>query len=568
MRYYVASWGNDLNTGLTLEDAFQTLGQAFSVIIANDEIYIGLGGSALIWPLYDLSVDCTLVGRNRGNSSTIRVQSGNIFRVLSGATLNLDGAIFIEEATAQEPLKLDTGGRVEAYRVSFRMRASQAIYAVDGEAELEQATIVYYDPVNKSTFPALKFDAGNISIKNSIVSGFNVGLQRASGVVYVSEATDWNCSTPIAAGTPGDYDLFVNPEFITLDVSGVPSDPDVNLNLSPTSKCISAGKLLGYEDYSGPAPDLGAWETVFDVPSQYVAVYNILFFLWIISGSLDEIFEILQQTQANRALSTCDDPTMRNKYGRIADVFRPAGLTSDQFRAFLQVLFDTFRLLPAREVFERVVDTLFGPIVPGGEYSYFERDYYWQKRWNLVDDLSGITKIDNPTITVLVPPSLDITFDEFFFYTHRMPWIDVDGQWWRSQPGPITVPDNQTTYIYHDGTVDVDNFVVWQQTTNIFDIPLYAYILATVVASGGAITDIFNGMMLGLDSYANDETVVFNGYETSVNAPGDTIFAPSASEESILLRQILPRIVSAHKLAYMRLDPTIDTLFWKVKKEN
>lgn len=560
-RYYVASWGSDLDPG-TFEKPFQTLGQAFSVVIADDEIYVGQGGSALELPLHDLTVDCKIVGQGRGNDSTIRLRTGNVFRVLGGAVLGLDSVNFIDEAAASQPgVQLLGGSVLDLYRTSFYMVNNFAIHAVSGSAVMEQGTVVYQDPANKAPFPALVWDAGSFTTRNSIISGFSVGLQRALTVSLVSEATDWNCATPVAPGAAGDYDLFVDPEFVTLALSGVPADPDLNLTLSPTSKCIDAGEDLGYTDFSGSAPDLGAWETVFEVPLQFVGLYNIFFFLWVTSTSLDEVWTILQQTQDNCALSTCDAPTLRDKFGQIAGVFRPVGFDLEQFRTFLQVLFNTFELLPAREVFDEVVDALFGSLVPGGEEPYYETDYYWQRRWNLLDDPLDTTKVDIPDITVITPlPSLSIQFGEFFFHMWR--------RWWRAAPSPspsgFVVLDNQTTYIYSDGTVDANNFVIWQTTTNVFDIPLGAYILVVVTAAGGTITDLQGQGLLGIDAFANDEQVVFNGYEVIVNAPGEHILPPGESELALLFKQVLPWIVSAHKLAYMKLDFPVDPNYWVV----
>jgi len=543
-RYYVASWGSDLDPG-TFEQPFETLAQALLVAVDGDEIVVGQGGDALELPTFNLTFDLTIMGQGRGDDSTLRFLTTNVFKVTGGAILTLVEVMFVDETVGGEPgITVDTLGAVEARRVGFYATYSSPIYVVSGDLSLDQITAVWRGCPEFSDFPAFTVEAGSCSIQNSIVAGFAVGLRRDAAVTFSSRATDWWCRSTVVPGPPGDYDAFVNPEFVSLALSGTALTPDLNLTLSPTSACIDRGVVDPVvTDYSGVAPDLGAWETVFENPVQYCSFYNMLFFLWLMAGGLQDVGGSLDQSRDNRSLLTCDDVTMRDKYGTIAGVYRPSSWMSADFRAFLQVLFDTFGQLPARSVLDHVVDALFGGVVPGGEQPYLELDYFWQRRWNLAPA---------PNIVVATPPSLNLAWDEFFFYRA--------GRWWRSNPETaFGVTASKTTWIYSDGTLDLDGFVVWKKIELAaaddvpFTIPFDAYILAVVTATT-QIGDIRGCGFLGVDSYANALSEVFAGGEIVINAPGYFILPPGEGEVPVLLKRILPRIMSAHKNYYVELD--------------
>ena len=552
--YYVASWGNDSDPG-SWEQPFLTLAKAFAVISAGDTIQIGMGGDALILPTADLIHDVEIIGNGRGDDSTIRLQ-GNIFRVVD-ATLSLRRVILSDEAAAAHPGIVVAGGNLETYRASFRMTANTAIQCTDGHLSLDQSTIAWSGYPSFASFPAITAAVGSVTMRNSIIAGFSIGLQRVSSVDISLEANDWWCEVPVAVGPMGDYDLIADPLILNVDAD-VSATPGVNLSLSPSSPCVNRGADLNETDYSGTAPDLGACETVFELPVLYCSFYNILFFLWVISNGAGEVKDQLLQTQLNRSLSTCDSPTMRDKYGMMAGVFRPYIFTSDQFRNFLQVLYEQYTLLPAQSAFDHIINSLFGAEVPVGENDCYEWDYCDQRLWNL-----------DVNISVKAPPSLAMRWDEFWFYRAR--------RWWRSAPTNadtgFVVMDNVTTWIYSDGTVDDDDpdsptygCVVWQPhgvslpDDMPFAIPSDAYIQAVAVADSGAIVDIRHCGYLGVDSYANALSVIFNACEVVINA-NHSIF--DVTDEKVrLLRTILSRIISAHHLLYIRFKP--DVFSWAI----
>jgi hypothetical protein len=561
--FYVASWGNDGDPG-TWEQPFLTLAMAFTATSSGDIIQIGMGGDALILPTLDLTWDVTIVGNGRGDDSTIRLQ-GNVFRVRAGKALTLRRMVFSDEAVAQPGIVVDTGGILETYRASFRMKANTAIQSIDGYLFLDQSTIVSSSYPSFAPFPAISAQAisilpGSVQLRNSIIAGFSIGLQREVAVPISLEANDWWCAVPVAVGPMGDYDLAADPLILSV-AAAVSTTPGINLSLSPSSPCVNIGADLGETDYSGIAPDLGAWETVFELPVLYCSFYNILFFLWVIASGLSEVKDALLQTQQNRALSTCDSPTMRDKYGLMAGVYRPSIFTADQFRVFLQVLYEQYTLLPAQTAFDHIVASLFSTLVPPNEIVYRELDYFDQRRWRL--DLN--IRVKRPP-----SPSLILTWDEEWFYRDR--------QWWRSAPTDFTVTDDAVTWIYSDGTIDGDGFVVWQKVSvgsldvTPFDdaMPQDAYIQAVVVAAGGDITDIRHCGYLGVDSFANALSEIWNAGQIDINAPGLHILPPSEGELALLLKQVAPRILSAHKLYYLKLTAEASApaspFYWKVAR--
>lgn len=277
-------------------------------------------------------------------------------------------------------------------------------------------------------------------------------------------------------------------------------------------------------------------------PVRYFGFYNLHYFLWLFSRSLSEPSAYLDQTHLNRFLATCDAATLRKKYGPWMQVFRPTSFTAEQYRSFLQSLVELWKYAPARALLEHVLTDVLGS-------GYRITEYFKGRRFILGSAFK---------LRVFHPNPLRVRWTTGQF--------NIFNQWFRLLAGNLDVPDDTITYVYCDGEENADRYAVVKTTSVLDDIPVGSLILGKVTASSGDVTAISGCNYLGIDDYLNTVESYFNAYEVVINQAGRSIWDDALDppdELVVLLKQLLPKIVSAHKLVYVRFED--DTLSWQVQ---
>lgn len=366
MRIYVRPWGNNGNPGTLVQPKLTVMG---AVAVASSGDVVDVYGTVAMGTNGAISINLTIEGQ--GPASEITLAAGALYTINTADVqfrkLKLAGLADFTDNVFSAQL----GAVVRLYRTTFvAYTAPNGVLRGDGFCTIsaEQCTFV-----SLSNAGICFYDTGAaITIRNSIVAFFENGYY-STGTAIDTNANCWFNAVNYAELPPGILDIQEDPGFV--------DRISQNFVLRIQSSCIDVGLDLGYEDYSGPAPDMGSLEFSQNDNDSFVSFYNFLFLIWLFSESLSDANDYLQRINSNRALATCDSFTLSKKYAPELGVVRPPELSTEEFRTFLQSLVGAWLTAPARVILDTIIDQLF----TGG---YYQTEYYRERRgWNLGTNL-------------------------------------------------------------------------------------------------------------------------------------------------------------------------------------
>lgn len=454
--WYVRTTGSDSTGTGAPNQPYRTINKAISVWANADVVDVGTGTFTEMINWTSTVVQGTIRGKGFSRTRVIASPTSN---GLAKVTSALAQRILIMEMTIEQKslgmdiLRIESGAANSRFilaRCLLLMRDGYVVNITSSvgtiRADLLNCVVAGIDPQNKLCRAVRGSEANTVCARNSVFINLALVVDDVSG----GAAQDFNynvylaCDRLFRVGAVGEQDI-IDP------VALFTSESTYDFTLRGGSPLRAAGIDLneGYGEperlpppelnwlYAGEYPDIGIEEKLFPQGTVVASNFNFHLILQVFAEEFQRVLDYQTQIKRNRNIGQAEAAALSRRWGVWLSAIRPSNMTEADYRDLLLELMDLFfTSAPASLATQRICQMLFG-VFP------YRIDYHSSRRFPLSTDLK--LKVVTPT------PSLTVRLNPGRFQIQRY--------WYRMLQTDLTVPVNDTTIIYSDGTTSPDGIL-------------------------------------------------------------------------------------------------------------